>query len=119
MRRFLKAVLVLIVAVLGALAWDVWQLRSLRPPPDRSFEGFVRAGRASTSLLIDEGRLYWIAPRPRTIVPHAEPPVYAFDRRGALVDWTPGGEPGMLSGAPLRPKGRKATLDQARQVLTK
>ena len=115
-RRLVKIAFVLLAAALGAVAWDVWQIRSLRPPPDRSFEGFTRAGRASTSFRIDEagGRLYWIAPRPRTIVPHAEPPVYAFDRRGALVDWTPGGEPGMLSGAALRPRGREATPEQAR-----
>src|SRR5689334_2943469 len=104
MRKAVKILFVLLALGLGAVAWDVAQLRGLRPPADRSFEGFARAGRTSTSFHIDDagGRLYWVSPAPRTIVPHAEAPVYAFDRRGALVDWTPGGEPGMISGAPLR-----------------
>jgi hypothetical protein len=113
-RRLLKLALLLIVLGLGAVAWDVDQLRGLRPPPDATFESFSRAG----SYRIDESRIYWIAPPPRTILPHAAPPVYAFDRRGALVDWTPGAEPGMRSGSPLRPRGREATREQARAWLT-
>ena len=120
MRKFVKVLFVLLALGLGVLAWDVYQLRSFQPPPDRSFEGLTRAGRASTGFRIDDagGRLYWIAPPPkRVLVRDAEPAVYAFDRKGALVDWTPGGEPGMISGSPLRSRGREATLDQARAWL--
>ena len=114
MRKVVKVVFVLLALGLGAVAWDVYQLRALRPPADATFEGFAREG----AFRIDDARLYWIAPKPRTIVPHAEPPVYVFDRRGALIDWTPGEEPGMRSGSPVRPRGREATREQARAWLT-
>ena len=120
MRKCVKALFVLLALGLGVLAWDVYQLRSLRPPPDRTFDGLTRAGRAATSFRIDDagGRLYWIAPSPkRVLVRDVEPALYVFDRQGALLDWTPGGEPGMMSGSPLRSRGRQATRDEARAWL--
>ena len=121
LKVLLKAVLVLVVLGLGVLAWDVWQLRTLRPPEDRSFEGFLRAGRAPQSLRIDDvgARLYWVHGPAPTLVRYAQPVVYAFDLRGRLVDWTPGTEDftGMISGAPVIRAGRDATLEQARAWL--
>jgi hypothetical protein len=108
-----------VAALLAGLAWDVAQLRGLRPPEDRSFEGFLAAGRKPSALRLDDAgeRLAWTAPYPPTLLPHADPPVYLFDRRGRLIDWTPGSEPGMLSGAPVPRRGREATLEQARAWL--
>lgn len=100
---------------LGAIAWDVWQIRSLRPPADRSFEGFRRAGREAKVVFIDDarGQLKWIGAPARTIVPAAAPPVYVFDRRGALLDWSPGEEPGVLSGQAIHRGGRVVSIEQA------
>lgn len=119
MKFLLKALLLLVVLALGALAWDVWQLRALRPPPDRTFEGFLRAGRTPVVLRIDDaaGRLTWTPLPARTLVPQAGLPWYVFDRSGALVDWSPGTDEGMISGAPVRRIGREATLDAARSWL--
>lgn len=119
-RLVFRLLLILVAAVLGILAWDVWQLRTLRPPEDRTFGGFVRDGREG-SFLIDEdvGRLYWIAPSPPTVVPYPQPPVYAFDRAGRLVDWTPGtGDlKGMMQDRPVRRRGTPATREEARAWL--
>jgi hypothetical protein len=114
-----RTLLLAVVALLAGLAWDVHQLRSLRPPDDRSLDGFLAAGRRPSALHLDDvtERLAWTAPFPPTILPHADPPVYLFDRAGCLVDWTPGGEPGMFSGAPIPRRGREATLEQARAWL--
>lgn len=120
MRKVVKLLFVLLALGLGVLAWDVYQLRALQPPADRTFEGFARAGKAATLLRIDDagGRLYWLTlPPKRVLVRDTAPPVYAFDREGALVDWTPGGEPGMISGSPLYSRGRDATLETARAWL--
>ncbi len=100
------------------LAWDVGQLRGLRPPDDRSFEGFVRAGRAGTFRIDrDGGRVYWIAPPARTVVRFSEPPAYEFDRTGRLLNWTPGPEKGMILDTPVHVHGTSATLDEARAWL--
>jgi hypothetical protein len=121
MKVLLKAVLVLVVAGLGVLAWDVWQLRGLRTPADETFEGFLRAGRTPRDLRLDDvgARLYWVHGPAPTLVPYPQPVVYAFDLRGGLVDWTPGTEDfkGMRSGAPVIRAGREATLAQARAWL--
>ncbi len=120
LRILFRAFLLVVALALGALAWDVWQLRALRPPEDRSFEGFVRSGRKGT-FLIDEaaGRLYWVAPPTPTVVPCHEPPVYEFDRSGALVDWTPGtaDRKGMILERPVTRSGSPATLVEARRWL--
>jgi hypothetical protein len=117
LRGAFRAFLVLAALALGGLAWDVAQLRTLRPPDDRTFEGFVRSGRTG-SLLIEGDRLFWVAPPARTIVPYPEPPVYEFDRSGRLVNWTPqSGERGMLVDAPVRRRGSAATLEEARAWL--
>jgi hypothetical protein len=114
----LRAVLLLLALGLGVLAWDVYQVRALRPPADRSFEGFLKAGRTPAGLRIDDlgARIYWIADPARTLLRYPQPPVYAFDRGGALVDWTPGTSDfaGMISGAPVIRAGREATLDHVR-----
>lgn len=117
MKILFRAFLVLVALVLGALAWDVWQLRRLQPPDDRTFEGFVRAGRQG-SLLIDAPgrRLYWMTST-RTIVPYSEPATYEFDRSGALVNWSPGTSEGMLLNVPVRRNGKPATFDEARAWL--
>ena len=118
LRRLFRGLLVLLALGLGALAWDVWQLRGLRPPDDRSFEGFVRAGRQGTFRVDREGgRVYWIAPPARTVVRFSEPPAYEFDRTGILVNWTPGPEKGMILDTPVRVRGTPATLDEARTWL--
>lgn len=121
LKGLLKIVLALIVLGLGLLAWDVWQLRGLRPPADRTFEGFLRAGRTPKSLRMDPvvGRLYWLHGAAPTLVPYSQPVVYAFDRRGDLVDWTPGtGDfKGMISGAPVVRAGPELTLEEARAWL--
>ena len=107
----------MVALALGALAWDVWQLRRLQPPEDRTFEGFVRAGRPG-SILIDapHRRLYWVTAM-RTIVPYAEPAVYEFDRSGALLNWSPGTSEGMILDEPVRRSGKSATLEEARAWL--
>jgi len=116
MKRFFQVLLVLAAVALGALAWDVVQLRRLRPPDDRTFEGFVRDGRRG-SLLIDRGadRLYWTAPPHRTIARYSDH-VYEFDRSGQLVNWTPGADElkGMILDRPVRRSGQPATVDEAR-----
>jgi hypothetical protein len=116
-KTLFRAFLVLVALAIGALAWDVWQLRALRPPEDRSFEGFVRAGRQG-SLLIDapHRRLYWVTSM-KTILPYSEPAVYEFDRSGALVNWSPGTSEGMILDAPVRRSGAPATLGEARAWL--
>jgi hypothetical protein len=118
LRFLVRGFLVLASLLLGALAWDVWQLRAMKPPRDRTFEGFVGEGRQG-SLLIDAAgdRLYWIAPRPGMFVRNPEPPVYEFDRSGQLVNWTPGTEKGMLLDVPVRRRGREAGVEQARAWL--
>jgi hypothetical protein len=120
LRLLFRACLVAVVLVVGAIAWDVWQLRSLRPPDDRSFEGFVRAGRQGVLVLDKEGeRLYWVAPLVRTIVPRSQPPAYEFDRSGRLLNWAPGGvsNTGMLLETPVQPRGVPATTQEARAWL--
>jgi hypothetical protein len=120
MRRWLlRLVLLAIAAGLGGLAWDVAQLRALKPPSDPTFEGFLRDGRVPASLRLEEinQTLSWTGRPPRTLLPHPEPPVYLFGRSGRLLDWTPGAEPGMFSGAPLRARGQTVDLDRARAWL--
>ncbi len=118
LRRLFQGFLLLVMLVLGTLAWDVWQLRALRPPDDRTFEGFVREGRRGT-FRIEAERLYWTAPPAKTLIPYPDPPVYEFDRSGALVNWTPGtqGHMGMILEVPVRPRGKAAGLDEARAWL--
>ena len=121
LKGILKGVLTLVVLGLGVLAWDVWQLRSLRPPAERTFEGFLRAGRTFQGLRIDPtvARLYWIHGPAPTLFPYSQPVVYAFNPKGNLVDWTPGTEnfKGMISGAPVVQAGPGVTLEQARAWL--
>jgi hypothetical protein len=116
MKRLLGVLLILVLAAAGALTWDVLQLRSLRPPEDRTFDGFVRAGREG-SLLLDApgGRLYWTAPPRRTFVTYSDH-VYEFERSGRLVNWTPGAEEqkGMILDQPVRKGGKPATIEDAR-----
>jgi hypothetical protein len=116
--KVFRGVLLLVALVLGALAWDVWQIRALRPPEDRTFEGFVRSGRQGV-LMIDGDRLYSIAPHPKTVLPYPDPPVYEFNRSGELVNWTPGTreQKGMISETPVRPNGALASLEQVRAWL--
>ena len=118
LRLLFRGALILVALFLGGLGWDVWQLRSLRPPQDSSFEGFLSDGRKG-ALMIDAAadRLYWVAPPARTIVRSSEPPVYEFNRAGALVNWTPGNEKGMILDAPIRRRGTPATVDEARAWL--
>jgi len=120
-KGILKVVLALVVLGLGVLAWDVWQLRTLRPPAERTFEGFLRAGRAPRGLRIDPvvARLYWIHGPAPTLVRYSRPVVYAFNPKGDLVDWTPGTDDfkGMISGAPVVQAGPDVTLEQARAWL--
>ena len=115
-----RGLLLLVALILGVLGWDVVQLRRLRPPDDRTFEGFLRNDRQG-SLLIDHSgdRLYWIAPAARTVVRVAEPPVYEFDRSGRLVNWTPGtgDQKGMISDTPVQRRGAPATVEEARAWL--
>lgn len=115
-----RGFLVLVALVLGVLGWDVWQLRSLRPPEDRTFEGFLRDGRRG-EILIDSagGRLYWVSAFPRTVIRYSQPPVYEFDRSGKLVNWTPGTDDlkGMFLDVPVRRAGRPATEAEARAWL--
>jgi hypothetical protein len=121
LKGLLKVLLALIVLALGVVGWDVWKLRGLRPPPDRTFEGFLRAGRAPQRLRMDPvvGRLYWIHGPAPTLVPYSRPVVYAFNPKGELVDWTPGTDDfkGMISGAPVVQAGPDVTLEQARAWL--
>lgn len=118
LRLLFRGALVLVALFLGGLAWDVRQLRALRPPQDSSFDGFVRDGRKGTLTIDSSGeRLYWVAPWAKTIARSSEPPVYEFDRRGALVNWTPGDEKGMILDAPIRRRGTPATVDEARAWL--
>ena len=116
MKRLLLVLLVVLLILGGGLTWDVLQLRALRPPEDRTFEGFLRAGR-NGSLQLDPagGRLYWIAPPRRTFVKYSDH-VYEFDRSGRLVNWTPGAEEqkGMILDQPVRRSGKPATMDDAR-----
>lgn len=116
MKRLAVALVVVVGLVAGALLWDVCQLRALRPPEDRSFEGFVRDGREG-SLLVDRtrDRLYWTAPPRRTLVKYADH-VYEFDRSGRLVNWTPGDNAlkGMILDRPVVRGGTSATVDEAR-----
>jgi hypothetical protein len=115
-----RTFLVLALAAFAALAWDVWQLKALRPPADPTFDGFLRAGRKG-SLLIDAagGRLYWVAGPPKTLMPYPEPVVYEFGPAGTLLNWTPGtGDfKGMMLDAPVRRKGTAATVEEARAWL--
>jgi hypothetical protein len=116
MKRFLAFVLVLVLGVLGVLAWDVGQLRALRPPDDPTFEGFVRDGRQGTLLLDGAGdRLYWTAPPRKTIVSYSDH-VYEFDGSGHLVNWTPGTDElkGMMLDRPVRKSGKPVTVEAAR-----
>jgi hypothetical protein len=116
MKRLLLVLLILFLVVAGALTWDVLQLRSLRPPEDRTFDGFVRAGREG-SLLLDAagGRLYWTAPPRRTFVKYSDH-VYEFERSGRLINWTPGAQEqkGMILDQPVRKGGKPATIEEAR-----
>ena len=115
LRLLVRGFLLLAALALGVVAWDVWQLRGLRPPDDRSFEGFVRAGRQGTFTLDrDGGRLYWTVAPAKTVVRYSEPPMYEFDRSGQLVNWTPGPEKGMILDVPIRIRGTTATLEEAR-----
>lgn len=116
MKRLFVALLVVILATLGALGWDVLQLRALRPPEDRTFDGFVREGRQGALLLDGPGdRLYWTAPPRRTFVKYSDH-VYEFDRSGRLINWTPGpdGQMGMILDRPVRRNGTPATREEAR-----
>ena len=119
MKRLAVALLIVILAVLAALAWDVAQLRALRPPDDRTFDGFVRDGRQGT-LFLDAAadRLYWTAPPRRTFVKYSDH-LYEFDRTGQLVNWTPGADEqkGMILDRPVRRSGRPATVEEARAWL--
>ena len=118
LRLLFRGFLILVALGLGALAWDVWQLRGLQPPDDRTFEGFVRAGRPGFLRIDREGdRLYWIVPPAKTIVRFSEPPVYEFNRAGRLVNWTPGPEKGMILDTPIRSRGASATVEEARSWL--
>jgi len=122
LRLLFRAALVLVALALGAIAWDVWQLRALQPPDDRTFEGFLRAGRRGNPVIDKEGgRLYLIAPYARTVVPRWEPPVYEFDRSGRLVNWMSSGDStkGMLLDAPVRWRGAAASVDEARAWIRK
>lgn len=117
LRLLFRAGLLLVALALGGLAWDVWQLRGLQPPEDRTFEGFLRSGRQGSFLIDTPGdRLYWVAPPTKTLVRSPEPPVYAFNRAGLLVDWTPGtaDQKGMMSDTPVRRRGAPAGLADAR-----
>ena len=117
MRIFVRTLLVVMLAAFGVLAWDVWQLKGLRPPADPTFEGFLRAGRRGSMLIDPAGeRLYWVAGPPGTVLPYPEPVVYEFGRTGALLTWTPGtGDfKGMILDAPVRRKGTPATAEEAR-----
>jgi hypothetical protein len=115
LRILVRLFLGLAAAALGVLAWDVWQLRTLRPPLDNTFEGFVRAGRNGGLKLDAAGRrIYWVAPAPRTVVKYTEPPVYEFAPSGELLNWDPGNGEGMMNRTAVRPRGAPATLDEAR-----
>jgi hypothetical protein len=115
--------LLLVALLLGLLAWDVWELRALRPPPpeDASFEGFLKAGRRPTSLTLDVAgeRLYWTALSARTVAPYSNTPVYEFDRSGRLLNWVPSGDfgKGMMADVPVRKRGSAATVEEARAWL--
>lgn len=115
-RWIIRAFLVLAAVAFGILAWDVWQLRLLRPPVDDRFEAFVRAGRTgSLSLDAPGGRLYWSAPPVRTVLRYSGHPVFVFDRAGNLVNWTPGGDvKGMKVDVPISVRGAPATVEEAR-----
>ena len=120
MKHFLRAIFVLVVLALAALGWDVWQVRALQPPSDRSFEGFVIAGRQGSFLIDAPGeRLYWVAPPPKTLMSYPEPPVYEFNRSGELMNWTPGTEDhrGMLGSVPVLRQGVPAGLNEVRAWL--
>jgi hypothetical protein len=122
LRLLVRAALLPVALGLGILAWDIWALRALQPPDERTFEGFLRAGRQGNPVIDKEGkRLYLIAPYPRTIVTRWEPPVYEFDRSGRLVNWMPSGDSkkGMLLEAPVRWRGAAASVDEARAWLRK
>lgn len=116
MKRIRLVLLLVVLLVGGGLTWDVLQLRALRPPEDRTFEGFIRAGRVGL-LELDPaaGRLYWTAPPRRTFVKYSDH-VYEFDRSGRLVNWTPGAEEqkGMMLDQPVRKSGTPATLEAVR-----
>jgi len=120
LRLLFRAFLVVVALSVGMLSWDVWQLRALKPPDDRTFEGFLRAGRQGNPVIDKDGnRLYLIAPYARTIVPRWEPPVYEFDRSGRLVNWMPSGDSkkGMLLEVPVRWRGAAASVEEARAWL--
>ena len=119
MKRLFVVLLLLVAAVVGVLAWDVRQLRELRPPDDRTFDGFVRAGRQGTLHLDGAAdRLYWTAPPRATVVKYSDH-VYEFDRSGRLINWTPGADEqkGMILDRPVRKSGKPATMDEARAWL--
>ncbi len=117
MKWFFRSFLVLVALLLGVLAWDVWQIRGLRPPDDSTFEGFIRSGRTGSLLLDEDGkRIYLVSPPAKTIVRSAEPPVYEFDGRGMLLNWTPGtqNQKGMMIDVPICPQGRPSNVENAR-----
>jgi hypothetical protein len=116
----IRGALVVALAVFADLAWDVWTHKRLRPPAGQTFDGFVREGRKGTLLIDSAGqRLYWVAGPPGTVMPYPEPVVYEFGPSGALLNWTPGTHDfrGMMLDAPVRSKGKPATLDEARAWL--
>jgi hypothetical protein len=118
-----RAFLVLVALVLGVLAWDTWQLRTLRPPADATFDGFLNAGRSPLRLHLDTAadRLYWVAPPVKTVAPYSEWPLYEFDRSGRLVNWTPdfGNFKGMMQDTKMDLRGMPASMDEARAWLRK
>jgi hypothetical protein len=115
-RILIRIFLLLAAVAMGILAWDVWQLRLLRPPVDDRFEAFVAAGRTgSLSLDAPNERLYWSAPPVRTVMRYSGQPLFVFDRAGNLVNWTPGGNvKGMKIDVPLSVRGIPVTLEDAR-----
>ena len=121
LRQIFRAVLFLAALLLGVLAWDVWQLRALRPPENATFEGFLADGRSRLALTLDKGggRLYWTAPPRPTVARTSEQPVYEFDRTGRLINWTPSIRDlkGMLLDEKVQVRGESATVDDARAWL--
>ncbi len=121
LRLLFLAILALVAIALGILAWDVWQLRALAPPAEATFEGFLEAGRRPEGLCIDAAgeRLYWEAPRARTFTRNSKFPLYEFDRRGRLINWTPdcGNSNGMIQDTAMKVRGTPTGLQEARAWL--